>query len=200
MLRTDFGQEAKSRLASRAVEKNIDAVAGVGAARLENISYAGHIGRLYDLLRRKLAHDPNPTISGETVKHACQLNGINKPTRGVVLNVLKSTGRIDVAKSGAVSVLGTTTTAVLETTADVSDDAGPSNDEEAVLEFSEKVAERPLGRQEETTSSSLRQHHIDPRIGLMIRTPPKSFSLSVTTTQSLAPATAAMIISSPLRG
>ena len=65
--------------------------------------------------------------------------------------MLKSAGRIDVAKNGAVSVLGATTTAVLETTADIFDDAGPSNDEEAVLELSEKVAERPLGRQEATT-------------------------------------------------
>ena len=52
---------------------------------LENISYAGHIGRLYNLLRRNLADDPNPTISGETVKRACQLNGIDKPTRDVGL-------------------------------------------------------------------------------------------------------------------
>lgn len=116
---------------------------GVGAARLENISYASHISRLYNLLRRSAADDPNPTISGETVRRACQLNGINKPTREVVCNVLNSAGRIDVAKSGAVSVLGTITTAVLETTADIFDDAGPSNDEEAVLELSEKVAERP---------------------------------------------------------
>ncbi len=40
---------------------------------------------------------------------------------------------------------------MLETTSDIFDDAGPSNDEEAVIELSEKVAERPLGRQEATT-------------------------------------------------
>lgn len=38
------------------------------------------------------------------------------------------------------------------------------------------------------------------RSGLIILIPSKSFSLSVTTTQSWAPATAATIISSPLRG
>lgn len=48
-------------------------------------------------------------------------------------------------------------------------------------------------------SEPLPQYHIDPRIGLMIWTPVKSFSLSVTTMQSFAPAMAAMIISSPLR-
>jgi hypothetical protein len=48
-----------------AQSKNVDAVtgAGVAATRLENISYAGHVGRLSNLLRRNLADDPNPTIS-----------------------------------------------------------------------------------------------------------------------------------------
>jgi hypothetical protein len=40
-----------------------------------------------------------------------------------------------------VSGLGATTTAVLETTTDIFGEAGPSNDEEAALELSEKVAE-----------------------------------------------------------
>jgi hypothetical protein len=133
-----------------AQSKNLDAVTGAGAARLENISYAGRIGRLYNLLRRNVADDPNPTISSETVKRACQLNGIDKSTRDVGLGVLKSAGRIDIAKNGAISVLGATTTAVLETTTDIFGEAGPSNDEEAVLELSEKVAEKPLGRAEAT--------------------------------------------------
>jgi hypothetical protein len=131
--------------------KNLDAVTGAGAARLANISYAGRIGRLHNLLRRNVADDPDPTISGETVKCACQLNGIDKSTRDLGLGVLKSAGRIDVAKNGAVSVLAATTTAVLETTTDIFGEAGPSNDEEAVLELSEKVAEKPLGRAEAAT-------------------------------------------------
>jgi hypothetical protein len=49
-----------------------------------------------------------------------------------------------------VSGLGATTTAVLETTTDIFGEAGPSNDEEAALELSEKVAEKPLGRAEAT--------------------------------------------------
>ena len=60
-----------------AQSKNLDAVTGADAARLENISYAGRIGRLYNLLRRNVADDPNPTRSSETVKRACQLNGID---------------------------------------------------------------------------------------------------------------------------
>ena len=71
-----------------AQSKNLDAVTGADAARLENISYAGRIGRLYNLLRRNVADDPNPTISSETVRRACQLNGIDKSTRDVGLGVL----------------------------------------------------------------------------------------------------------------
>ncbi len=131
-----------------AQSKNLDAV--TGAARLEDISYAGRIGRLYNLLRRNVADDPNPTVTSDTVKWACQLNGIDKPTREIGLKVLRNAGRIDIAKNGAVSVLGATSTAVLEVTADIFADAGPSKDEEAVLELSEKVAEKPLGRKEAT--------------------------------------------------
>ena len=113
-----------------AQSKNLDAVTGAGAARLEDISYAGRIGRLYNLLRRNVADDPNPTVTSDTVKRACQLNGIDKPTREIGLNVLKNAGRIDIAKNGAVSVLGATSTAVLEVTADIFADAGPSKDED----------------------------------------------------------------------
>jgi hypothetical protein len=62
------------------------------------------------------------------------------------LEVLEAAGRIDVAENGAVSVLGATSKAVLETTADIFAEANPTRDEEAVLELSEKVAEKPIGR------------------------------------------------------
>jgi hypothetical protein len=133
-----------------AQSKNLDVVTGAGAARLENISYAGRIGRLYNLLRRNVPDDPTSTVTSETVKRACQLNGIDKPTREFGLDVLKKAGRIDVAKNGAVSVLGATTTAVLEITADIFAEATPSKEEETVLELSEKVAEKPLGRKDAT--------------------------------------------------
>lgn len=43
-------------------------------------------------------------------------------------------------------------------------------------------------------------HQTAPLIGLTTLSPAKSLSLSLTTTHSFAPATAAMIMSSPLRG
>lgn len=131
-----------------AQSKCLDGVTGPGAARLENISHAGRVGRLYNLLRRNVADDPNPTVDKQTVEQICQLNGIDKATREVGLNALSQAGRIDIARSGAVSVLGATTTAVLELTADFFAEQRPSNAEEAVLEVSEKVAERPVLRAE----------------------------------------------------
>ena len=97
-----------------------------------------------------MADDPNPTISSETVKRACQLNGIDKPTRDVGLNVLKNAGRIDVAKNGAVSVLGATTTAVLETTTDIFDEADRPMTKRRFSNVGEG-GRRPLGRQDATT-------------------------------------------------
>jgi hypothetical protein len=125
-------------------------VTGVGAARLENISYAGRIGRLYNLLRRNVADDPNPAIDTATVRRICQLNNIDRPSREMGLKVLAAAGRIDVAGNEAVTVLGATSRGVLEVTADIFADSNPTTDEEAVLELSEKVAEKPVARKDAT--------------------------------------------------
>jgi hypothetical protein len=50
-------------------------------------------------------------VASAVFTRACQLSGIDKTTRDLGLNVLKNAGRIDIAKNGAVSVLGATTTA-----------------------------------------------------------------------------------------
>lgn len=126
--------------------KNLDAVTGAG--RLENISYAGRVGRLYNLLRRNVANDPNPSVDKKTIEQACRLIGIDKPTRESGLRDLQNSGRIDVAENGAISVLGATSIAVLETTAEIFEDLEPSNEEYAVIDLSEKVSEKPLARPE----------------------------------------------------
>ena len=130
-----------------AQSKSLDAVTGIGTARLENISYAGHIGRLYNLLRRNLPDDPNPTMNEKTVTIICQLNSIDRSAREIGLRRLEKAERIDVADNGAVSVLGATSKAVLELTADVFADVGPTMEEEAVLTLSEEVAGKPVERQ-----------------------------------------------------
>ena len=130
--------------------KNLDAVTGSGAARFENIAYAGRVGRLYNLLRRNIANETKHDVAPETLAYACQLVGIDRPTREAGLDVLQQAGRVDIAKNGSIEILGATSTAVLEATAEVFSDLGPSREEEAVIDLSERVSDKPLVRAEAT--------------------------------------------------
>ena len=128
--------------------KSLDMVTGPSVAQLDNISYAGRIGRLYNLLRRNIANQLSPTIEKATITRVCKLNNIDRPTREAGLKVLKDAGRIDVAANGSISVLGATSRAVLEVTTEIFDDLQPTKEEEAVLDLSEKVSEKPVNRDE----------------------------------------------------
>lgn len=131
-----------------AQSKSLDAVNG--ASRLENIQYAGRAGRLYNLLRRNVPGTDSPTIDAEDVKRICQLNGFDRSAREAGLQVLQQDGRVDIAKSGAISVIGGTTKGVLEATAKIFEDCSPSNDEQAAIYLAEKIAENPTTREETT--------------------------------------------------
>lgn len=131
-----------------AQSKSLDGYSGAGAARLENVPYSGKIGRLYNLLRRNSDEASTFTISKETVEKACQLSGVDKPARQMGLQVLKDAGRIDVTSDGSVAVLGATTQAVLEATAEIFDDQAPSADERAIIDLSERVSGNPVKRAE----------------------------------------------------
>lgn len=131
-----------------AQSKSLDGFSGAGAARFENISYSGKVGRLYNLLRRQSDEASTFTISKQVVDNACQLSGIDKPTRQVGLQILKDAGRIDVASDGSIAVLGATTQAVLEATVEIFDDQVPSADERAILDLSECVSGKPMKRAE----------------------------------------------------
>jgi hypothetical protein len=127
-----------------AQSKNLDSV--VGAPRFENIAYAGKIGRLYNILRRGTSSDVASRVEADAVTRLCQLNNIDLAARREGLRVLKEDGRISVETDGSVVVLGATTRAVLETTSEIFESAGPSNDESAVLDLSQMVSERPQER------------------------------------------------------
>ena len=129
-----------------AQSKSLDAVNG--AVRLENIQYAGRTGRLYNLLRRNVQGEISPTIDASDVVKICQLNGLDRSAREAGLLRLQQEGRIDKSSSGSISVIGATATAVLETTASIFDGCTPSNEEQAVVHLSERVAERPTTRKE----------------------------------------------------
>ena len=145
-----------------AQSKSLDAVDGVG--RLQNIQYAGRTGRLFNLLRRTVDQDGAiAVIPASTVQEICILNNIDRASREIGLAVLRSQSRIDVGPTGDVAVLGATTTAVLEATAAIFEEANPSKEEEAVVDLSEKVAERPDTRAliEEYVSDTFRINRAD---------------------------------------
>lgn len=126
--------------------KSIDAFQNAG--RLENIQYAGRAGRLYNLLRRNIEGSTTSTLDATSVTEICHANGIDRSVREAALFKLKQEGRIDVTESGAISVLGATATGVLETTAAIFDSCSPTNEEQAVIHLSERVAQRPAERGE----------------------------------------------------
>jgi hypothetical protein len=128
--------------------KNLDAYSGAGAARLEKISFSGKVGRLYNLLRRQSDEANTFVIPSETVNYACQLNAIDISARMVGLKILKDAGRIDVSGDGSVAVLGATTQAVLTATVEIFDEQVPSTDEQAILDLSELVSNKPMKRSE----------------------------------------------------
>jgi hypothetical protein len=126
--------------------KNLDHVSGPGALRLENIGYAGKIGRLYNVLRRGSDEARAVVIDGARVTNLCQLNNIDRASREDGIRVLQESGRIDVSADGSVAVLGATTAIVLETAAEVFENSNASGAEHAVLTVSEEVASRPVAR------------------------------------------------------
>lgn len=124
--------------------KSLDAVSGVG--RLETIQYAGRTGRLYNLLRRTSLDGRTPVVGSATVTDICRLNNIDRASRELGLRQLQAEGRIDVSATGDIAILGATTEGVLEATARIFEAANPSIEERAVIELSEKVAEKPEAR------------------------------------------------------
>lgn len=126
--------------------RSLDAVTGVG--RLENIQYAGRIGRLYNLLRRNIEDESASVLGASVVTRVCQLNGIDRSAREAGLNVLQREGRIDISMAGDVNVIGVTSRAVLETTAAIFDGTEPTREEQAVLQMSERIADSPAERTE----------------------------------------------------
>lgn len=127
-----------------AQSKTLDRVQG--AARLEKITYAGKIGRLYNLLRRGTLNEPTPVIDAQTVSHLTQLNDIDLATRKEGLRLLKEAGRIDLGKDGSVAILGATSRIVLETTSDIFEYSEPSKEEVGILELAEQVSKSPIDR------------------------------------------------------
>lgn len=118
-----------------------------GANRLENISYAGSVGRFYNVLRRGAA-GTTTELSQQAVVDLSRLNNIDRATREQGLQILSDQGRIDVANNGSISILGATSRAVLEVASDIFNESNPDSEERAVIALSDKISQRPLEKSE----------------------------------------------------
>lgn len=118
-----------------------------GADRLENIAYAGKIGRLYNVLRRG-SKGETTIIGANEVASLARLNKIERASRQEGLRVLAEQGRIDLSSDGSVAIIGATSRGVLELTSEVFREAEPTQEEHAVIGLSEQVSSRPLERGE----------------------------------------------------
>lgn len=117
-----------------------------GADRLQNISYSGKIGRLYNLLRRSSQHEKTIIINKETLDAVCRLNGIDRQTKEVGIQTLKSMNQINKATNGDIEVLGATSATVLETTAKIFKNSEPNPDERGSIFLSELISNSPMLR------------------------------------------------------
>lgn len=128
-----------------AQSKTLDDYAG--ADRLENITYAGKIGRLYNVLRRG-AKGATSVIEAEEVSDLSRLNRIDKASREAGLKTLEDAGLISKGANGSVAIIGATSRSVLEFTSDTFTNSDPTPDELAVIDISDKISKAPLERSE----------------------------------------------------
>ncbi|WP_156896637.1 hypothetical protein [Desulfovirgula thermocuniculi] len=109
----------------------------------EQISFAGKCGIMLNALASSKVKD----IEYERVNILAKANGINtKLELPPILEELKKQRLIDTGKSG-ISILGLTTTSILEHTARIFEEASPTSHEKAALEVSEKVSELPVKKE-----------------------------------------------------
>src|SRR3546814_20523562 len=123
--------------------KNLDSVRGAGDARLENIAYAGKMGRLYNLLRSNVPNEATSTIDRETVDRACQLNDIDRTTRERGPELLGGAGRKRISTQGSIAVLGATSLAGLEVTSGIFHQTRPIAEKTAVLSITQQITPKP---------------------------------------------------------
>ncbi|AEF02599.1 hypothetical protein [Alteromonas naphthalenivorans] len=98
------------------------------------------------LLSRMAASDQDE-LSNELVITLGKVGGLNPRTElKACLEELKKQKVIDVANSGAVSVLGITTNSALSHATDMFNRNAPDSHENAVLDLSEKVSQAPINR------------------------------------------------------
>ena len=110
----------------------------------ENTFFAGKAG----ILLSAISSDNQAALPKEKLEVLAKAAKINSTFElPKLLDVLSDRGLIDIGANG-IDVLGVTTSATLQHTAEIFEDRGPSSIENAVIDLSEKCSQRPVDKAE----------------------------------------------------
>lgn len=104
------------------------------------IDLAGKCGTLLSNLSESEAES---NLSKQKVQAAAQLSGVNAMELPTVLRTLKDERLIDLSSTGEVQVIGVSTATVLEYTANIFEENGPTGFQSAAITLSEVVSDLP---------------------------------------------------------
>lgn len=105
----------------------------------EDIDTAGKCG----VFLSNLASDEQTDLNEEKVLAIARSSNIKRSEIDYIKNKLAESRLIDLGKSGGISVLGVTTSAVLSHTADIFDSSKPNDYQKAAIELSENISDLP---------------------------------------------------------
>lgn len=108
----------------------------------EDIELAGKCGVF---LSNLAASDEQTNLNQEKVNAIAKVSNIKKSEIETIKSKLKDSKLIDTATNGSISVLGITTSTVLNHTADIFESDNPSNYQKAVIELSDNISDLPKG-------------------------------------------------------
>lgn len=108
----------------------------------EDIETSGRCGQFLSGLA---ASDEQSTIPVDKVNAIAQIQGIKKLELESILKKLESENLVDLSADGSVSVLGISTSTVLEHTANIYESYDPNSFQDAAIHLTDKLSEIPAG-------------------------------------------------------
>lgn len=113
-----------------------------GVFEFEEIELAGKCGIFLSNLS---ASDEQSELNADKVKAIAQVSNIKKTEIETIKAKLEEARLIELAKNGAISVLGITTSTILTHTANIFERSTPSNYQKAAIELADNISDLPKG-------------------------------------------------------
>lgn len=112
------------------------------AQEFEDIELAGKCGIF---LSNLAASDEQSELNAENVAAIARVSEIKKTEIDTIKRQLEKSKLIEISSSGAISVLGVTTSSVLSHTSNIFSSINPSNYQKAAIDLSENISNMPKG-------------------------------------------------------